>query len=54
MDDLENRTSMIDMVEREQESVRNGQRDLFVSKRRLPRSIRDDYELFFSIIRKHL
>ncbi|MDQ0238924.1 hypothetical protein [Arthrobacter bambusae] len=54
LDDLESRSSLIRMIERRQEAVSNGQRDLFESKRRIPKHIRGDYERFFDLVAKQL
>jgi hypothetical protein len=54
MDDLENRKSLVRMIQSRQDAVDGGQRDLFVSKRRIPKSLQTDYELFFSFIDERL
>ena len=54
MTDLETRAVMIRMIEQHQEYVAAGQRDLFSSKRRIPKFIRDDFKNFFDLISKHL
>ncbi len=54
MDDLETRQAMIDMIQSRQEAVANGQRDLFESKRRIPKFIRGDYEHFFTLVARQL
>lgn len=54
MDDLENRKTLVRMIQSQQDAVDGGQRELFVSKRRIPRFLQADYELFFSFIGKRL
>jgi hypothetical protein len=54
MDDLEKRRILISIIQSRQEAVTTGQRDLFESKRRVPKFVRGDYELFFNLIAKHL
>lgn len=52
--DLENRQTLVRMIHSQQKAVDGGQRDLFVSKRRIPKFLQSDYERFFDLMARHL
>ncbi|MDF9753036.1 hypothetical protein M2428_004518 [Arthrobacter sp. ES3-54] len=54
LEDLEQRRKLLSMIQTSQRSVESGQRDDFLSKRRLPRSLRETYELYFGFLSGHL
>jgi len=54
MQDLAVRRAILEIIEDSLEKVREGQKDLFISKRRIPKVVREDYENFFAFMRKRL
>jgi hypothetical protein len=54
MQDLAVRRAILEIIEDSLEKVREGQKDLFISKRRIPKVVREDYENFFAFMRERL
>jgi hypothetical protein len=51
---VEQRKQLLSMIRISQRTMESGQRDDFLSKRRLPRSLRERYELYFDFLDRYV